>query len=566
MSEGDILSGARPLIYQLFVRHFSNAQVGQVVNGTLAQNGCGKFNEISSRALGEIAKMGFNVVWLTGVLEHACGTDYPNIPAENPILLKGRAGSPYAVKDYFDVSPDYAEVPEKRLEEFRSLVERCHAAGMRVVIDFIPNHVARSYGSDVRPELDFGGGDDVSQFFASDNNFYYLEGDGVLRLPAGEYEDKRSARVTGNNANTWSPSLNDWYETVKLNYGHDYRKGRDTSHLPGENASLNEAPDTWRKMDAVVAYWQEMGVDGFRADMAHMVPMEFWRWVIHRARGRRAACYFMAEGYDGDPAKLTDDDVLSALLDAGFDTVYDGDSYELVKELYVAGKWANDFDRLLWDDVRRNQMLRYAENHDEVRIASKQNWGGHGAQLGKVVTALLAGVGPAPFMLYNGQEVGERADGSEGFSGDDGRSSIFDYTCLPHLQRWWNDGHCDGGKLTPEEKELRQWYAEWFELMKLPVFARGGVYGLNSANRDNPRYGRLNHESTSGHWLFSFLRHDQATASAYLVVINFHPSMELREVEVLLPEGSINWLTCHAQSSYHFDILPPMSVQVLRLE
>ncbi|SHJ74538.1 Glycosidase [Rubritalea squalenifaciens DSM 18772] len=553
----------RVRIYQLFVRHFGNTNESRVPGGAIVQNGCGKFADITERALEEIKEMGFTHLWLTGVLEHASGTSYPNRPADNPVLLKGRAGSPYAVKDYFDVCPDYACDPENRLEEFKELLARCRSVGLKVVIDFVPNHVARSYGSDVEPDLSFGKGDDVRQFFHRENHFFYLEGEWKMQLPGGLYEPEVHGRVTGNNAATWSPSPNDWYETVKLNYGHDFRTGRDTSHMPEPEAELHEVPKTWRTMDAILSYWQLMGVDGFRCDMAHMVPMEFWRWAVRQARWRNPEVYFMAEAYDGDRAKLTDENVLHALLDSGFDSVYDGDSYELVKQIYEGDKWANDLDDILWDERKLNQMLRYAENHDEVRIASPKHWGGHGLKVGVPVTAFLLGVGRGPCMLYNGQEVGEPAIGSEGFSGDDGRSSIFDYWSLPEFCKWVHGGSYDGALLSEQQKELRDWYAGWIQLMGEPAFSRGEVFGLNYINRDNEHFGRAEGEHVSGKWMYAFLRRDRKSGQAFLVVIHFNPWQTAQEVEVRLSQEAREWIGHEVAHKVVIGEMAPCSVEVV---
>ena len=556
----------RPVIYQLFVRTFGNSNETRKQNGTLAENGCGKFADIGDTALGEIRKMGFTHVWLTGVLEQASGTAYPNRPADDPNILKGIAGSPYAIKDYFDVCPDYAVDPDKRIDEFKALLARCEKGGLKVIIDFVPNHVARSYASDVKPSLSFGEGDDRSAFFARDNHFYYLRssdpGEGPpLKLPtAGKpgcnglfTPETGYGRVTGNNVVSWSPGDGDWYETVKLNYGHDFTKGRDTSSLPGEEAEPASVPKTWRTMDEIIAYWQEMGVDGFRVDMAHMVPMPFWKWMVKRAHGRKSDVFFMAEAYDNDPAKLTDGHVLDELLKAGFDAVYDDPVYDVLEGLYDSGKWANDLDALTFTGDRFHQSLRYAENHDEVRLASPQHWGGHGMKVGRPVSAVLFAIGKGPVMLYNGQEVGEPAIGSEGFGGDDGRSSIFDYGSMPEFTKWTNGGKFDGGRLSPEQKELRSWYGELLGELKKPAFTKGEFYGLNHANNDNPGFGRINGETASGHWLYAFLRRDPVTRQAFLVVANFHGSETLKGVHIKIPYDARKWLMRETQEDWVFD-------------
>jgi glycosidase len=551
-----VMSAAeRPVIYQLLPRVFSNTNETRKTHGTLAENGCGKFRDLDAAALRSLKDMGFTHLWLTGVLEQASGTAWPGRPADPPDILKGIAGSPYAIRDYFDVCPDYAVDPARRLEEFRELLGRCRKHGLKVIIDFVPNHVARSYASDVRPEHSFGAADETTAFFARDNHFYYLRpgdpgGGPPLKLPTADMPgctgrfapETDFGRVTGNNVVSWAPGIGDWYETVKLNYGHDFTTGRDSSHLPGPDAAPEQVPRTWRTMDAILAYWQEMGVDGFRADMAHMIPMEFWRWSIRRARERRADVFFSAEAYDNDPAKLTDGHVLDELLKAGFDAVYDDPVYDVLEGLYDAGKWANDLDALTFTGDRFHRSLRYAENHDEVRLASPKEWGGHGMAVGRPVSAVLFGLGRGPLMIYSGQEVGEPAAGTEGFGGDDARTTIFDYWSMPELAKWVNGGRYDGGRLSPEQRALREWYAALLKRMAQPAFVRGEFYGLNHANRDNPAFGRLDGESASGHWLYAYLRHDPESGQAFLVAANFHPDRALAGVRVRIPGHALEWL------------------------
>jgi glycosidase len=471
----------RPRIYQLFLRQFSNVNETRKPNGTLAENGVGKFRDLNDAGLAALRELGITHVWLLGVPRQATATDYSKIglPADDPDLLKGIAGSPFAIRDCFDVCPDYAEDPARRLEEFRTLVVRMHARGLKVILDCVPNHVARSYQSVVKPELSFGAQDDRSRFFSPGNNFFYLQGQPPLRLPTvrdgkpvsptcqviggcdGLFDGERDhGKVTGNNVVSWTPNAGDWYETVKLNYGFDFTQGR---HGPKEFPTASEpgkpVPDTWRKMDAVLAHWQALGVDGFRCDMAHWVPMEFWRWAIGRARERHPGAFFVAEAYDNDPNKLTDGNVLVALVEAGFDAVYDDQSCDILKDVYDGPKWANDLDRVLGAVAPLHQSLRYAENHDEVRLASPTQWSGLGAAVGRPVSAILFGIGRGPVLIYNGQEVGEPAMGAEGFGGDDARTSTFDYWSMPKLAGWVNGHRYDGARLAPEQRALRAWYA-----------------------------------------------------------------------------------------------------------
>jgi len=554
----------RPRIYQLFIRQFGNLNETRKPNGSIAENGVGKFADLNSAALRSLRDLGITHLWLLGVPRHATGTDYSSIglPADDPDLLKGLAGSPFAIRDYFDVCPDYAQKPAARVQEFAELVSRIHGHGLKVIIDCVPNHVARSYRSVVKPELSFGARDDRSQFFAPGNNFFYLRGQPPLRLPTlkdgkavsptclvlggcdGLFDGERDhGKVTGNNVVSWTPGIGDWYETVKLNYGFDFTKGR---HGPKEYPTATQPdkplPDTWLKMDAVIAYWQALGVDGFRCDMAHWVPMEFWHWALSRARERKAGAFFVAEAYDDDPNKLTDDNVLTALITAGFDAVYDNQSYSILKNLYEGGKWANDLDAVLGAVAPLHQSMRYGENHDEVRLANPHQWGGFGASVGRPVTAILFGIGRGPVLAYNGQEVGEPALGAEGFGGDDARTSIFDYWSMPELAKWVDGHRYDGGRLSGEQKDLRAWYAHLFKLTEEPAFSLGEFLPLNRANVGNPRFGRVAGETASGHWLYAFVRYEPTGGQRFLVVANLHGKETLRDVRITFPPEVIRAL------------------------
>jgi hypothetical protein len=360
----------RPAIYQLLVRTFSNTNSSRVLDGTLAENGSGRFADINEAALRSISDMGFSHVWFTGVLQQATSTDWSDYgqPPDDPDILKGRAGSPYAVRDYFDVSPDYAVDPAARIEEFAALIDRTHDQGLSAMIDLVPNHVARSYFSDIRSDVTFGEGDNTGVFFNRDNSFFYLQsGSPPLYLPGhafdvavsptcqslidpeyscdGVYDwqgrgETSVGRVTGNNVASWTPDINTWYETVKVNYGFDYTTG--TVLHPTMADPDAEIPRSWFIVDAIVEHWQELGVDGFRVDMAHMVPPEFMAWMVGRARARNPEVIWVAEAYDDDPAKVVAGNTLHSLLQSGFDAVYDDGSYDRLKAVYDGGGWAND--------------------------------------------------------------------------------------------------------------------------------------------------------------------------------------------------------------------------------
>ena len=535
----------RPVVYQLFVRHFSNFTTGGVPWGTREKNGCGSFNAVSDTALEQIARMGVTHLWLTGVLRHATQTAHVGLPADPSCIVKGKAGSPYAVTDYFDVDPDLAENVENRRVEFAALLQRCRRWGMVPIIDFVPNHVSRNYHSTVRPESSFGAGDDTSRFYARDNSFYYLEphgSDWSMMLPEGAFAPEQGrGRVTGNNVLSWSPGAYDWYETAKLNYGVDFRHGAHAAEaLPGLLAPEYALPRTWRLMNEVLAYWQDMGVGGFRCDMAHMVPLPFWRWIIAHARLRDSSAFFMAEGYD-DHLKLIDGPVHASLLSAGFDGVYDGVSYESLRQIYEGGAWANDLD----SQYRESSPLysggvRYIENHDEPRIASPLYWGGMGSKVVQSVMVAQYCSSTGPVLVYNGQEFGEYAAGPGGYGGDNGRTSIFDYTSLPNLQHWSNGGLFDGSLLTDDERALCHFTQRLLSLLQHPALSKGGFYGLNWANRETPGFGRRAGDDASGRSLYAFLRHYRKAKSTLLVVCNLSPS-ESVDTHVHIPLNAMEW-------------------------
>jgi glycosidase len=300
-------------------------------------------------------------------------------------------------------------------------------------------------------------------------------------------------------------------------------------------------------MDQVLAYWQSFGIDGFRCDVAHMVPAEFWNWEFARARARRPDAFFMGEAYPNDPVEVPGVDpvisklaadkyrVMVGLLNAGFNAVYGDPSYRAIKKIYEQSAWANDIDDARPPDFVADSSLFYAENHDEVRLASKSQWAGVGKKAGPAICAILYGLSRGPVMLYSGQEVGEPADGVEGFGANDSRTSIFDYWSMPEFVKWVDGHKYDGARLSEDQKQLRASYGRLLNLLGEPAFRDGDFVPLNALNKDNPKFGRLPNEKASGHWLYAFLRSDLVTGQKFLVVVNLNSSVGLTDVRVKLP-------------------------------
>ena len=470
----------KPIIYQLFPRLFTNTNTACIPNGTLAQNGVGKMNQITDTVLQGIKQLGVTHIWYTGLIEHATKTDYTAegiVPADNPYVVKGEAGSPYAIKDYYDIDPDLAESVPDRMAEFEALVARTHDNGMEVVIDFVPNHTARRYHSDVAPAgiEDFGAHDDSNMFFSPDNNYYYITRQ--LFAPSIDLGTGKQAyiefpaKATGDDCFTAFPSSGNWYETVKLNYGRDPMNG---------SGYYSPIPDTWFKMLNILRYWASKGVDAFRCDMAHMVPIEFWQWAIPNVKDRYPHIKFIAEIYDVGLYR----DFINV---AGFDYLYDKvNLYDTLRGIQTANHSAATITNC-WQAVDGIQphMLNFLENHDEQRFGSKFYAGDPAKVIPSLVVSSMISTGP--MMIYMGQELGEQATDSEGFSGYDGRTTIFDYWSVGTLRRWYNEGNPDGSQLTPRERWLRAKYATILRLCNTEkAIAHGRFYDLMYVNYQNP--------------------------------------------------------------------------------
>ena len=523
------------IIYQLLPRLFGNKCSLNKTYGSIEENGVGKLNDITGQALLEIKKMGFTHVWYTGVIEHATMTDYSTfgIKPDDPDVVKGRAGSPYAIKDYYDIDPDLAVDVANRMAEYEALIERTHDSGLKVIMDLIPNHVSRTYNSDAKPAgiRDFGEDDDKTKSFDPKNDFYYLPGQG-FEVPKGynpggdEFKsplkdgkfDEMPARATGNDVFSATPSINDWFETIKLNYGVDYFNGGKTYFDP--------IPPLWNKMRDILLFWAAKGVDGFRCDMVEMVPFEFWGWVIRTVKAKFPQVIFIGEAYNPN--------LYNSYIDVGkFDYLYDKVGlYDAVKRLTKntpkATTW--DFNQLWNRDTKGidDHMLRFMENHDERRITSPQFAGDPWLAVpGMIVTATLS---TGPVMVYSGQEVGEPGAGVAGFSPDDGRTTIFDYWGVPELQKWTNGGWFDGGALSQSQKYLRGFYSALLNAVVSHEALRvGNFWELMLANQQEPWFNEH---------LYMFIRHTDK--QRILVIANFNRSEW--NVKVKLPGDLLNYL------------------------
>ena len=521
------------IIYQVLPRLYGNRNTTRKENGSIEENGSGKMNDFTSSELKKIREKGITHVWYTGIIRHATQTDYKSfgIPRQHPAVIKGKAGSPYAIADYYDVDPDLAVNVENRMDEFEKLLSRTHRAGLKFIIDFVPNHVARQYKSICKPRgvKDLGTGDNQEKGFDPQNNFYYCPGQSLspyFDTYHGEKQpyEETPAKATGNDHFDNAPGMNDWYETVKLNYGVDY--------YAGGVGHFDPVPDTWYKMTEILLFWAAKGIDAFRCDMAEMVPAEFWRFATRAVRKKYPDIKFIGEVYNPN-------DYRRYLLN-GFDWLYDKvGMYDTMRSVIchhapttaISGAWQQT------DDIR-DHMLYFLENHDEQRIAS-DFFAGSGK---KGVPAMIASVlmQKNPFMLYAGEEYGERGMDKEGFSGQDGRTTIFDYWSIDTLCR------AAAKKLTAEEKALYDIHKKALQMArKEKTIGEGAFFDLMYVN------GHL-------HRQYSFLR--KAGSEVLLVVVNFDELPVVTTVNI--PGHAFDYLMMKEKNAVATDLLSGQKVRL----
>ena len=514
------------IVYQVFTRLYGNRNTTRKEKGTIADNGCGKMADFTPAVLKGIAKMGISHVWYTGVIRHATQTDYSQygIPRQHPAVVKGKAGSPYAIADYYDIDPDLAVDVKLRMQEFEQLVQRTHDAGLKVIIDFVPNHVARQYKSICKPRgvKDLGETDNAMMGFDPQNNFYYCPGQRFMPyfdLYGGEPEPylEEPAKATGNDHFDNAPGQNDWYETVKLNYGVDYYAGR-VGHF-------DPMPDTWKKMTDILLFWAKKGVDGFRCDMAEMVPAEFWAYATKVVKSKYKQLVFIGEVYN--PGEYRH------YLASGFDWLYDKvGMYDTMRAVicHHAPSSAISHAWQATDDIR-DHMLYFLENHDEQRVASDFfAASGRKGVPGMIASLLML---QNPFMLYAGEEYGERGMDREGFSGNDGRTTIFDY--------WSVDTLCRAAqkKLTADEEALFDIHQKTMLLARQEKAVTDGVFfDLMYVN------GHLERQ-------YAFLRY--AEGELLLVVTNFEDRDVVTDVNI--PAHAFDYLGIKEKKVIGTDLL-----------
>lgn len=527
------------IIYQMLPRLWGNIGGENIKNGTLKDNGCGKFSNIDTISLEYLRSLGVSHVWYTGIIRHATAEDSDGCTPSSADWVKGRAGSPYSITDYYDVNPYLADEPENRMEEFHKLVERTHAAGLKVIIDFVPNHVARDYGrfAAAHPAptgmAALGESDDKSVHWKDSNDFFYYPGI-PLALPIQNQTYMEMPAMASGNSYTSSPGVNDWYDTIKLNY-------------------CDSHTETWEKMYDIVNFWAGQGVDGFRCDMVELVPQAFFKWLISRIKKDRPNLLFVAEVYQKTLYS-------KYIREIGFDLLYDKSGiYDTLRAIVEknakdSGVPVEDWQsakRITWNwqslgDLQP-YMLNFLENHDEQRFASDFFGCDARNSYAALYTALY--MNNAPFMLYAGEEVGERGMDNEGFSGRDGRTSIFDWWAPSSLTRLYKYIHGDKKALTPEEETMLDTYRKALKFAAEDnAVSKGTFYDLCYCNYASDGFNPDRH--------FAFLRDFED--ETLLIVCNF--SKNDADMKISIPEHAFNWMKM--PESEEFNHTTPVSVHV----
>ncbi len=532
----------KPIIYQMLPRIWGNNCLKPKMNGSLPENGTGKFSDIDPATLDYLKWLGCSHVWYTGVLRHSTQASEQGCVPSHPQFVKGKAGSPYAICDYYDVNAYLADNPEDRMNEFDQLIKRTHEAGLKMIIDFVPNHVSRDYGktapSEGHPVL--GADDDKTVHWKSENDFFYYPGE-KLTLPTEAPEGMEPyieipAMATGNNCYSPNPGVNDWYETIKINYG--------DSHT-----------STWDKMYDIINFWAAKGVDGFRCDMVELVPPDFFKWLISKTKAQYPEVIFIAEVYKKEL-------YATYIREIGFDYLYDKSGlYDTLRTVVEKNANDNGMPVELWQSatgITRNwqflgdlqpYMLNFLENHDEQRFASDYFGGDALRTFAPLYVSLY--MNTAPFMIYFGEEVGERGMEEEGFSGLNGRTTIFDWWSLDSVRRLrkliasgeyksTSESRLVKAGLNKEEAKVFIRFAEAtrFAAADLAI-GKGTTYDLCYCNMNSEGFDKNRH--------YAFLRdYENHTV---LVAANF--TGKEAKMKLIIPEHAFEWMELPVTDDFH---------------
>jgi glycosidase len=293
------------VIYEIYPRNFSAE---------------GNFNGITAR-LDELRDLGVNILWLMPI--HPIGEK----------MKKGTIGSPYAVRDYYGINPDFGTA-----DDLKRLVTESHKRGLKVIIDIVANHTAWDNVMMAHPEF---------------------------------YKQDASGKVI--------PPVPEWTDVAGLNYN---------------NTKLRTY------MIDMLKHWvKDFDLDGFRCDVAYMVPTDFWEQARTELEKVKPDIMMLAEATKPE------------LLTKAFDIDYSWPLHATLNKVMLEGAPASDlkasFEQSLKEFPRGSLHLRISDNHDEARAVAR--FGIRGALATQVLMFTLDGVP----LVYNGMEVGDATESGD---------------------------------------------------------------------------------------------------------------------------------------------------------
>ncbi len=313
----------------------------------------------------------------------------------HPIGEKGRKGS---LGCPYSIRDYYAINPEYGTkEDFRRLVEDAHRLGMKVILDFVANHTSNDY-----VEMK-----DHPDWFMRDKNGKFTR------------------------------EVADWWDVIDLNYDNS---------------------DLWEYMKGIAKHWvKEFKVDGYRCDVAGMIPLKFWVELRQELRHINPSVFLLAE-WESPKLHLR-----------AFDATYDWSLYHLLVNVRKGKVRAEKAIDLVLEKEKKypanSLRLRFIENHDEKRAIEV-----FGQEGFKPFAAFIFTISGIP-LIYNGQEIGERE-----------RPSLFEKEEIE-----WDKG----------DYAISDYYQRLIKLRKEnPAFANGETIKLNTSSpKEIAAYLRLNGKS-----------------------------------------------------------------------
>lgn len=342
------------IVYNVFLRAFSKKQTSDIHPGE-----GGTFTDVIKH-MDEFVTMGINVLYFNPF--HIIGETYRKYNPNDHLPGYLQPGSPYSIKDFKSIDPEVA-FPQKNPnllltdpnKQFRKLVQAAHRRGIRVIMDLVFNHTAHDFIMQrIFPEW-----------------FLYKE---HIDSPDDPYiypEEIADGKPWGDPKHTVSPYNYGefaWKDTAQLNWEYQYPPA---PNKPPKNTKKKQMYEYFK---SIPKYWiKEFGIDGFRADIAYNIPMDFWQQCILESRKIAKKSYPQNGAIDGEVIFIAEshEDKLKELFEAGFSLVYGNYSNKLFSPLQLKG-YLDYMYNLSGDFFPQNaKWFIFPECHDFDRNTSK---------------------------------------------------------------------------------------------------------------------------------------------------------------------------------------------------